>query len=439
MHLVATGQVDVLRKQLAPRDGLSVGSIEIETDPFDFARTGAAMVDRAVAFSSPEGVRLAGLGTAWRAAAQGIGRFADLKQQVSSLEDLDLKAFLGFSFLADEPIGASIWDGYAPAEVFVPRISIEGADGGSIIRVAIPANEDPEPTLALLASMRRPEWSPVVDLGNHATASDPSVRDWASSVSEALGMIESGELEKVVLARSVVVTSETPPAILRMFRELARSYPRCYNFAWKSGDAVFMGASPELLASVRDGVLHSNPLAGSAPRGEGREDDEAIGDALLASRKDRNEHAYVVDAMTKALIPIASEISASNEPMLKKMASVQHLSSIIDARLMDGLDIFDVIAAVHPTPAVGGVPTKESSRAIAELETIERGWYTGGVGWVDGRGNGAVALGLRCGLIRGVTTHLFAGAGIVAGSEPDKELQETRLKLEPLLRLLTAT
>ena len=242
-----------------------------------------------------------------------------------------------------------------------------------------------------------------------------------------------------MLARSVVVRSDGPPAILRMFRELVASYPQCYNFAWKSGDAVFMGASPELLARVEGTSLRSNPLAGSAPRGEGRSDDLDIGARLLASEKARREHALVVESMKTCLEPLTTELSASNVPSLKKMATVQHLSTEITAHLDAGVGLLDVIEAVHPTPAVGGVPTKAALDLIDQLESIDRGWYTGGVGWVNGEGDGAVALGLRCGLVRGNTTHLFAGAGIVSGSEPDDELRETRLKLRPLLQLLTAT
>jgi salicylate biosynthesis isochorismate synthase len=235
------------------------------------------------------------------------------------------------------------------------------------------------------------------------------------------------------------VRSDGPPAILRMFRELVASYPQCYNFAWKSGDAVFMGASPELLASVDGSNLRSNPLAGSAPRGEGKSDDLAIGTRLLESPKDRREHTLVVQSMREQLSSLTSDLSISDVPSLKKMATVQHLSTEITGVLDPGIGVLDVIEAVHPTPAVGGVPAKAAVDLIAQLETIDRGWYTGGVGWVDGSGDGAVALGLRCGLVKGNTTHLFAGAGIVSGSEPEDELRETRLKLTPLLQLLTAT
>ena len=438
MQLVTSAQVADLADQLSSQSGFRVASIEVEIDPFDFARTGAAIVDRAVALSTPNGVRLAGLGTAWRARGGGGNRFAEVAAQLRQLDRPEIKGFLGFSFLAD-PAESAVWEGFEPCEVFVPRIAIEGRGARSAISVAIPPGDEAHPTLDLLASMRHPEWAPVVDLGDHATESHPAVSRWTSSVADAVEVIEAGEIDKVVLARSVVVKSEEPPAVLRMFRELVATYPQCYNFAWKSGDAVFMGASPELLAHVEGTTLRSNPLAGSAPRGEGKTHDHEIGSRLLESSKDRREHSLVVDSMKEQLASLTSELSVSAEPSLKKMATVQHLSSEIAGVLNDGVGLLDVIEAVHPTPAVGGVPTKAAVDLIGQLESIDRGWYTGGVGWVDGAGDGAVALGLRCGLIRDATTHLYAGAGIVAGSQPDDELRETRLKLKPLLQLLTAT
>jgi isochorismate synthase len=438
MRLVTTSQVQALRQQLSKANGFRVAEIEVDIDPFDFARTGAALVDRAVAFSSPGGVRLAGLGTAWRAAASGEARFKKLKAQIDDLDAHGVKGFVGFSFLPTMLQG-SIWDGYEPAEMFIPRIGIEGVESGSLIRIAVPEGDPIDPTLDLLASMRRPQWSSVVDVGDHSTESRPPVSEWVQSVADALGFIERGDIEKVVLARSVVVHSDAPPEILRMFRQLVVTYPQCYNFAWKSGDGVFMGASPELLASVSGRSFRSNPLAGTAPRGEGSVQDEAIGAALLASVKDRIEHAFVVDAMVERLDPLTGMLAVSETPTLKKMESVQHLSTVIEGTLGGDTGLLDLVDAVHPTPAVGGVPTKAAVDVIGRLESIDRGWYTGGVGWLDADGNGAIALGLRCGLVRGRTTNLFAGAGIVAGSRPDSELLETRLKLEPLLKLLTAT
>jgi salicylate biosynthesis isochorismate synthase len=437
MRLLTDNEISELNRQLDAQSGCRVASIDIDFDPFDFARTGATLVDRAVAYSMPNGDQLVGLGTAWRASASGPGRFTEIQEALASVGRPDLKAFVGFSFLSDGAT-SGIWDGYDAAEVFLPRITIEQFGGSSMLTVIIPATDSADPTMDLLGSLRHPEWHAVVDLGDHSIESHPSVTEWADCVSEAVGAIEKGDFEKVVLSRSVVVRSSEPVAILRVFRALATAYPQCYSFAWKSGDAVFMGASPELLADVRGSQLHSNPLAGSAPRGEGEDEDTLLGQQLMDSSKDRQEHALVVDDLVLRLSPLTVSLDVPNTPSLKKMATVQHLSTEIEGELASGIGVLDVIEASHPTPAVGGVERDTAVRYIKDHEVIDRGWYTGGVGWTNGAGDGAICIGLRCGLIRGDTTHVFAGAGIVADSEPNAELDETRLKLRPLMDLLTA-
>jgi isochorismate synthase len=316
---------------------------------------------------------------------------------------------------------------------------IEGSGGGTRLTVVVPSGDRPKPTLELLASMRTPAWIAVDDTGDHSIESHPHVTDYASSVATAIDAINAGSFEKVVLARSVIVNSSEPVAILRVFRQLAQRYPQCYNFAWKSGDAVFMGASPELLAEVRGSTLRSNPLAGSIKRGEGKREDRLLGESLLRSSKDREEHRLVVDDLSDRLEPMTFDLTVPTEPVLKKMASVQHLSTEISGHLEVGFGIMDVVDAIHPTPAVGGVQRDAAVAFIERTEQIDRGWYTGGIGWMNSAGDGVIAIGLRCGLVREGRTQLFAGAGIVAGSRPDEELKETRLKLRPLLDVLATS
>jgi salicylate biosynthesis isochorismate synthase len=436
MHLLAAHGIAELQRQLDAQSGFRIASVGIDFDPFDFARTGALLVDRAVAYSMPNGDRLVGLGTSWRASASGVNRFRRIRESLESVGHPDLKAFIGFSFLPDGPT-SSVWNGYEPAEVFLPRISIEQVAQGSTLTVIIPDGDEPGPTMDLLGSMKHPEWQSVLDQGDHTIESHPATTEWAASVADAVDAIGRGELDKVVLARSVVVRSTEPVEILRVFRELATAYPQCYNFAWKSGDAVFMGASPELLADVSEHHLRSNPLAGSAPRGEGEDDDRAIAHQLMTSSKDREEHELVVEDLAERLSPLTVQLDVPEAPVLKQMATVQHLSTEIEADLAENIGILDVIEATHPTPAVGGVEREAAISYINDVEAIDRGWYTGGVGWINGAGEGAICIALRCGLIRGDTTHLYAGAGIVADSQPDAELRETRLKLKPLLNVLT--
>lgn len=438
MHIVTPAQVARLADQL-PADGpLRTAAIDVEIDPFDFARTGAALVDRAVALATPSGDRRVGLGTAWHAAASGADRFVDLAAATEGLADPDVTLFVGYAFL-DEIHAGGLWDDYRAAEAFVPRIGIERIAGRSRLRLAIPEGEDPTETLDLLASMRTPEWLPVVDFGDHTIESHPSVVEWAGLVDSAVKAIAAEELEKVVLARSVRVTTAEPVAILRVFRQLARSYPQCFNFAWKSGRSVFMGASPELLVGVDGDRFCSNPLAGSASRGEGEADDRELGAALLASEKDQQEHRLVVDDMVQRLTGIVHDLDVPSEPSLRKMATVQHLSTRIEGRVAEDTGVLDIVGSVHPTPAVGGVAREGAVDYIAANEPLDRGWYTGGIGWLTPSGDGEIAIGLRCGLINGPVTTLFAGAGIVADSDPSAEVRETRLKLRPLMELVAST
>jgi isochorismate synthase len=438
MHLVSASDIEALSERLPTGRGLRVATITVDFDPFDFARTGASLVDRAVAYSMPNGDRLVGLGTAWHASAEGPGRFERLAERITGLEAPDVMAFLGYSFLDRMPPGG-LWKDFRAAEAFVPRIAIRRMEGRSTLSVAIPEGERPGPTIELLASMRRPEWLPVVDFGDHTIESHPPVAEWAHLVADAVKAIDAGEFEKVVLARTVKVHSSEEVAILRAFRQLVMAYPLCYTFAWKSGESVFMGASPELLAEVHGAAFRSNPLAGSAARGEGDDDDTALGVALMASAKDQEEHRLVVEDMRTRLSGLVDDLVIPQRPALKKMATVQHLSTEISGSVPDATSVLDVVGAVHPTPAVGGVPRQAAVDYITDREPIDRGWYTGGVGWMTPTGDGAVAIALRCGLIERDTTTLFAGAGIVADSDPAAELVETRLKLRPLLDLVAST
>ncbi|MGI9667763.1 MAG: isochorismate synthase [Acidimicrobiia bacterium] len=436
MPLVSPDEIAAIRSGLKTEGSFLTASIEVSFEPFDFARTGATMVDRAVAFANPDGHQLVGLGTAWHATGSGSTRFSAVSSEIAALPN-ELRVFIGYAF-HDEVAASSMWADFTALDAFVPRISISRTDGPAILTVAVPNGERPEPTIELLASMRRPSAIPVLDPGDHSIESIPDVASWAEAVEGAVKVIGAGELDKVVLARSVRVTSTESVQILRVFRELARSYPGCYTFAWKSHDSVFMGASPELLVGVDAGQFTSNPLAGSAPRGAGSAEDEAFGDALVASAKDQEEHRFVVDDIVDRLDGLVENLSTPSGPNLKKMATVQHLSTRIVGDAGDASP-FDLVEALHPTPAVGGVPRIPAVSYIDDAEAFDRGWYTGGVGWVTAGGDAEIAIALRCGLVTDATTHLFAGAGIVADSVPADEVDETRLKLRPLLDIVAAT
>jgi menaquinone-specific isochorismate synthase len=257
---------------------------------------------------------------------------------------------------------------------------------------------------------------------------DPA--SWCSAVAAAVRRIRAGELEKVVLARDLLVTSDVPFEPRRLLRRLAARFPDCWTF---SVDGL-LGATPELLLRRRGRELSSRVLAGTAPRGAGAEDDR-LAAALLGSAKDRGEHALAVDSLVATLRPWCASLDVPAEPQLLTLANVRHLAT--DVRGVQrrtgrraGAGLLDLVGAVHPTAAVGGTPTEAAVALIAEVEGMDRGRYAGPVGWLDARGDGEFGLALRCAEVSadGSTARLFAGCGIVAGSDPAAELAETQAK-----------
>ncbi|MCW2741728.1 MAG: entC [Blastococcus sp.] len=258
-------------------------------------------------------------------------------------------------------------------------------------------------------------------------ALDPAT--WCAAVATAVERIGAGELAKVVLARDLLVSADVPLDPRRLLRRLADRFPDCWTFAVDG----LLGATPELLLRRSGRQLSARVLAGTAPRGAGAED-ERLAAALVGSAKDRAEHALAVDSLVQALEPYCTQLHAPAEPALLTLANVRHLVSDVTGTqrrrgARGGAGLLDLIGAVHPTAAVCGTPTPEAAAVIAELEGMDRGRYAGPVGWLDARGDGEFGLALRCAeLVGDDGARLFAGCGIVAGSEPAAELAETQSK-----------
>jgi isochorismate synthase len=266
----------------------------------------------------------------------------------------------------------------------------------------------------------------------------PEPRVYAAAVERTVARIREGALRKAVLARTLSVDAGRdldPRALVSHVRSVD---PDCYAFAAPvGGAAVLVGASPELLVRKEGSIVTLDPLAGSAPRDGDPDRDRRNAEGLLASDKDREEHAIVVEALAAALAPLCDELEVPGRPEPLGTANVWHLSSPLRGRLREGVrSVLDVVEAVHPTPAVGGAPTDAALATIAELEPFDRGRYAGPVGWVDAAGDGVWALALRCAELTGPTARLFAGAGIVAASDPALEVEETDRKFRALLDAL---
>ncbi len=243
--------------------------------------------------------------------------------------------------------------------------------------------------------------------------------------------IDRGVVEKIVAARRITLKLSAPPEPAAILRHMNAHAPLCARFCLRVGEKTFVGATPERLIERRGSELRTEALAGSIGAGE-----PSAEERLLASEKDRREHAFVVDAIREALAPICSDLDAPEEPGTRRLESIVHLRTPIHARLAEKAHILSLVERLHPTPAVGGLPRDRAVEFIRTHEVAERGWYAAPFGWVDANGDGEFVVALRSGLISGDKVHLYAGAGIVRGSDSDAEYAETELKLAGMLSAL---
>lgn len=418
---------------------LRTASVVVDCEPLAMVLAASSLFGRSSYFRSPDGDEIASLGVAESYRSSGLDRFAALERQLGQISPLapGARVSLGFSFNPHGPSQPE-WDGFGAADAVLPEIALVREGALTRLVVAVRPGAEAAPLLELLSTLEAVADPPLPDPGVHTVESVPSTAEWQSEVAEAVGAIADGSLQKVVLARSVQVLSERPTDPFGLVFHLRLANPSCYIYATVVDGSAFIGASPELLLAQRDREVWMNPLAGSARRGRG-DDDAAVGNELLLSAKNRAEHAIVVDDLVARLEAMTSRLDYPASPTLRRMATVQHLSTEIEGTLRSGVSMFDVLSSIHPTPAVGGTPRADALTFIDKAEVIDRGWYSGGIGWVDPRGGAQIALALRCALISDVTSRLYAGNGIVAESDPAAELVETRLKFQPLLTLLAAT
>jgi len=251
---------------------------------------------------------------------------------------------------------------------------------------------------------------------------------WEKAVAEAVRRITRGDLRKVVLARDVYATAQHPIDPRTLLRRLSARYPECYTFACDG----FVGATPELLIQRNGDEVRSLVLAGTMPRGGSTDEDGRLAAALLASAKEAEEHHYAADSVRRVLAPLCETLDVSVEPELLTLPNVHHLGTRVFGRLAADRSALALAAALHPTAAVGGDPVEVAVEVIRELESMDRARYAGPVGWMDAHGNGEWGIGLRCAQLNGNQARLFAGGGIVAGSDPVAELAETVSKLRPM-------
>lgn len=310
----------------------------------------------------------------------------------------------------------------AEAELIIPAVSIgKGPDGERWITVIDGADVDLEvpPT-------------PQPRAASFAVRPLTSVDTYLAAVVAARDAVRAGRLTKAVIARDVLVESDEPIDVHGVLLRLRASFGSSYRYSVDG----FVGASPELLISVHDDVVRSHPLAGTTPRTGDPETDARLAAALIASTKDQIEHRVVIDVINDTLLPYCSYLDWEAEPSIVTVANVQHLGTYLEGRLSQPRPaVLDLARELSPTPALGGHPRDSALALIDEVEGFGRGRYGGAVGWTDADGNGTWAVAIRCAEFSADrrTARLFAGGGIVAGSDPLSELGETQAKLQAML------
>ncbi len=403
---------------------------------------------------------LAGLGEATALDASGSARIASVAERWRALaadaacdrneasERGGPMAVGGFAFAPDGG-AAPHWEGFAPASLVVPEVAISrSARGGSssvrMTLAALAAPDDlPEDLLARLQqrlSQLREAPLPLLDpapTGRFQVSSAMPPEHFEAAVARASELIAAGRMQKIVLAREVHVhapRAHDAAAVLGVLRE---EFPACFVFCVGRGEAAFVAASPELLVRREGHRVSTLALAGSTRRSADPAVDDHLGEQLLRDPSYREEHAIVARRIERLLRPHAIWVAAAPEPTLARIANIQHLATPIRAQLATPLDALELVGLMHPTPAVGGEPLAAAAPLIPALEGLDRGWYSGPVGWTDATGDGEFCVALRCALLRGNVARCYAGNGIVRDSQPAAELAETEIKLAALLPLLS--
>ena len=431
-------------------DDRSVLRVEVPAAPADalawLAAQTPGMAPRVAWAGRDDGESRAAVGSALTVDADSLDDSAAVDAALALLP-AGARLYGSVRFDTSAPV-APEWHAFGRVRFVLPRAELVVSRRCAVLAVHVAPGES---LAAVLADVAR-----LVPASDAGPASLPYVErrvdrpgraGWTAAVRRALGAFAAGRLEKVVLARRADLTFDAPVDAVALLRRLAPAAPRCFHLLLDPGgaSAAFVSATPERLFHVDTdaaGVRHltTEAVAGTRPRAADDTADDALLGELLASDKDRREHAFVRDAIAERLAPLATEMRVDAQAGAMTLARGRHLRTGIAATLAPASTVLDVLRALHPTPAVGGTPREAARRAIAASEPFDRGLYAGAVGWIgrdaEGREAAEFAVGIRSALVRGCAVSLFSGAGIVAGSDPEAEWAEIEQKLADFARVL---
>ncbi len=411
----------------------------------------AEIEGEAVLWAPPGEDEACGLGAAFTLSASGQDRFQSIQAQArAAWAELDAtlaeplapvpRFFGGFAFQAGQA-QSPLWRGLGDARFVLPRLTYLKSRDGAWLRLIVRAkawsgsefrSELEQLLVRALRALFAP--SPAAEPARELAREEGSPEAWAKLVAEIQNEIAQGHAQKIVAARRLSLSLDralSPAAVHARLREDA---PESTRFAFRLGNSTFLGATPEQLIRKRGLEISTEAVAGSISA-----DDTTAAARLLESEKDIREHEFVVSEILRLLGPLTSELSAAPRREVHRLRTVLHLRTPIVGKLREGSHILELVARLHPTPAVGGVPTQAAIEFITQHEPDERGWYTGPVGWFDAVGDGRFVVALRSGLVSGAQAVLYAGAGVVQASNAPSEFAETRWKLAALLGALGVT
>ncbi len=418
------------------------------------------LVDRGRGFlwRSPNGEQFAGGGAAAEVTVSGPDRFAKLPVKVRELFDrVHARAFpfpapppmlVGGAAFAPGVAAHAPWDEFAEDAFLLPRWGYRRYRGSAVITLTVRADEVDSPRKVDLlveetrALTRAFEYEAPTSMIERVDLALASIRhlppdEWKTYIDAIHQVIRSGEFKKIVAARRCVVDLDRALEVTGFMARVFAAYPDCIHYAICRANSTFLGATPETLFRKRGLKLETMALAGTTrvkddPTVESSRDVAA----LQSSEKDLGEHALVVEKILSELEPLAKSIESAAAPSTRQVRNLIHLQTPISGELREETTVFDLLAALHPTPAVGGFPAREAAEWIVQNEPLERGWYAGTVGWIDASGDGDFAVAIRCGVLQGSRAYIYAGAGIVEASDAAAEYAETGAKMAPLLRAL---
>ncbi len=347
--------------------------------------------------------------------------------------------FGGMKFAPNQK--SNVWKDFSDSDWFVPRFLILNRAGKSYLIVNYFSDEIN--STALRNKLENILKILTVNKSVHSPIPESDVRiidfkehnGWNEKVILALENISKGSIQKIVLSREVEWELSGEPDLSYILKTLSERYPKCYVFAFKRNNSIFFGASPEKLAKISNGWIEADALAGSISRGKTEEEDKILETELLNSKKNLHEQNAVVEFITSSLKKISNEIIFDEKPIIRKLPNIQHLWTPIKAKLKNEMPLFSILKELHPTPAICGAPWMNALKSITEMEEHDRGLYAGIVGWFSFEDEAEFAVAIRSALYKEKKIFAYAGCGIVEGSEPQEEFNETELKLKPIKNL----